>query len=74
MVFFYFIDKGNLYNYADDNTLSYSSTNYNELIAVLESESSILIDWFYFNCMQANPEKNQVIAVGKKVSTKISLF
>ena len=63
---FYFIDKGNLYNYADANTLSYSSTNYDELITVLESESNILIDWFYFNCMQANHEKIQVISTIKK--------
>ena len=25
------------------------------LINVLEKESSILIEWFNFNCMQANP-------------------
>ena len=71
---FYFIDKGNLYNYADDNTLSYSSTNYDDLITVLESESNILIDWFYFNCMQANPEKFQAIAVGKKSAQKSPSF
>ena len=71
---FYFIDKGNLYNYADDNTLSYSSTNYDELITVLEYESNILIHWFYFNCMQANPEKIQIIAVGKKSAEKSPSF
>jgi hypothetical protein len=50
-----------LYNYADDNTLSYVNDNYEKLIDihVLEKESSVLIDWFKFNCMQAR--------VGKKV-------
>ena len=71
---FYFIEKGNLYNYADDNTLSYCSTNYDNLINVLESESKILIDWFHFNCMQANPEKFQAIAVGKKTAQKSPTF
>jgi succinate dehydrogenase flavin-adding protein (antitoxin of CptAB toxin-antitoxin module) len=55
-----------LYNYADDNTLSYSSTNYDELITVLESESNILIDWFYCNCMQANPETDMTIVMHKR--------
>jgi hypothetical protein len=38
---FYFIEHGTLYNYADDNTLSYADQDYNTLINVLEKESSI---------------------------------
>jgi hypothetical protein len=56
-----------LYNNADDNTLSYVNDNYEKLIDihVLEKESSVLIDWFKFNCMQAR--------VGKKAgNTHIS--
>lgn len=56
---FYFIKKCDLYNYADDNTLSFHSPNFNKIISVLESESKILIDWFSFDCMQANPNKFQ---------------
>jgi hypothetical protein len=33
---------------------------------VLEKESSILIEWFNINCIQANPDTFQAIAVGKK--------
>ena len=33
-------------------------------------ESQILIDWFRFNKMQANPDKFQVLAVGKKTFEK----
>jgi hypothetical protein len=58
-----------LYNYADDNTLSYADQDYNTLINVLETESSILID-----CMQANPDKFQAIAVGKKTYAKEPVF
>jgi hypothetical protein len=60
---FYFIEHGILYNYAVD-TLSYADRHYNTLINVLEKESSILIERFNFNCMQANPDKFQAIAVG----------
>jgi hypothetical protein len=67
---FSFVNKSNLYNYADDNTLSFHSPNYNELISVLEEESKSLIDWFSFNCMQANPDKFQAIAVGRKTHDK----
>ena len=67
---FYFIHKGTLYNYADDNTLSYCSTNFDDLVKVLQEESNILIDWFTFNCMQANPDKFQAIAIGKRTASK----
>jgi hypothetical protein len=63
-----------LYNYADDNTLSYVNDNYEKLIDILEKESSVLIDWFKFNCMQANPDKFQAIAVGNKTHAKTPVF
>jgi hypothetical protein len=64
-----------LYNYADDNTLSFSSPDYDILISTLEAESQVLIDWFKDNKMQANPDKFQVLAVGeKKPLQKIHLF
>ena len=62
---FYFIKTCTLYNYADDNTLSFHSPDFNDLIKFLQQEGKILIDWFSFNCMQANPGKFQAIAVGK---------
>jgi hypothetical protein len=38
--------QGTLYNYADDNTLSYGHPDFNVLTSVLESESNVLINWF----------------------------
>jgi succinate dehydrogenase flavin-adding protein (antitoxin of CptAB toxin-antitoxin module) len=35
-----------LYNYADDNTLSYSDADINNLVKTLEMESLELIKWF----------------------------
>ena len=74
MLFCYFIKHSSLYNYADDNTLSFSSPDYDILISTLEAESQVLIDWFKDNKMQANPDKFQVLAVGKKPLQKIHLF
>ena len=71
---FYFIKHCDLYNYADDNTLSFHSPNFDEVVNVLQQESNILINWFHFNCMQANPEKFQAIAVGKKSFDKSPIF
>ena len=67
---FYFVKKGTLYNYADDNTLTYGHPDFNVLTSVLESESNVLINWFKVNKMQANPDKFQVLAVGKKTFDK----
>ena len=41
---FYLIDKAKLFNYADDNTLSYSHPDFSTLIEVRENESSKLIE------------------------------
>lgn len=64
---FYFIKLGVLYNYADDNTLSYSDVN---MGTMLVSESTILINWFKQNWMQTNPDKYQAMADGTKTYNK----
>ena len=69
---FLFDKTCDLYNYADDNTLSYADKDPVNLKAVLESESQNLIEWFASNQMKANPEKFQAIAIGKK-SRKLNL-
>jgi hypothetical protein len=50
--------------------LSYGHPDFNVLISALESKSNVLINWFKVNKMQANPEKFQVLAVGKKTFDK----
>ncbi|MCG8045733.1 MAG: reverse transcriptase family protein, partial [Candidatus Thiodiazotropha endolucinida] len=71
---FYFVQKSTIYNYADDNTLSYCCKDVNILKNTLEHDSHILIDWFQVNQMQANPDKFQTISVGKKTFDKIKSF
>jgi retron-type reverse transcriptase len=65
---FNFVEESILYNYADDNTLSYSDTELNKVVDILEKESLNLIHWFVnlpnfvkclpicfntFNCLEA---------------------
>ena len=59
-----------LYSYTDDNTISFSSPDFDRLIQVLQKESLTLINWFCVNCMQANPGKSLAIGVGKKTHDK----
>ena len=71
---FYFIDKAKLFNYADDNTLSFSHSDFATLVEILVRESKVLIDWFFRNQMKANPDKFQALAVGEKnVCSKTSV-
>jgi hypothetical protein len=41
---FHFVQDSTIYNYADDNTLSYSDTNINTVVKILENDSINLID------------------------------
>ena len=43
---FHFVQDSTIYNYADDNTISYSDTNINTVVKTLENDSINLIDWF----------------------------
>ena len=63
---FHFVQNSNLYNYADDNTLSFSDKNLDTVKQTLENDSMTLIQWFSDNKMEANPDKFQAISLGKK--------
>ena len=47
----------NIYNYADDNTISCYGNNIDEVCTKLKPVTSILMNWFQENNMQANPAK-----------------
>ena len=55
-----------IYNYEDDDTLSYSHPDLLETKKVIKSESEDVIEWFDSNHMQANPGKFQAIVLGKR--------
>ena len=69
---FFFVNQAVIYNYADDNTLSFIHANIEVLKKVLEDESCILIDCFFKNFMKANPSKFQAICIGKNAHDGIT--
>ena len=71
---FYVIKKSSLYNYADDNTISYIHCDLDVLQQILIEESMLVIQWFEENFMKANPDKFQAICIGKKTHDAIHQF
>ena len=63
---FFFILIASVHNFADDNTLSAFAENVSKLINILQSESEVITDWFKKNQMIVNPDKFQLIIIGKK--------
>ena len=63
---FLFIDKCKFYNYADDNSIMYSSPDLNCIFANLQIDCNDAIDWFTVNGMKANPSKFQFMVISSK--------
>ena len=60
--FFFFLEgKCDLYNYADDNTLSVHDQDLRSLKTTLETAAQIGIKWFNDNDMKVNPDKFQAM-------------
>ena len=62
---FLFIKQATLYNYADDNTLTYFSKSMPDLVNILEKETGIALSWLEQNEMIANPEKFHALLLRK---------
>ena len=60
---FYFVSKGDLYNYADDNCISVSHKDISVLSTQLENETQVMAKWFADNSMKANADKFQGIVL-----------
>ncbi len=48
---FYVLEQSTLYNYADDNIVSHTNDEEEELLTCLESDLSNLMSWFKTNCL-----------------------
>jgi len=70
---FYYLNTNNICNYADDNTLYFSGPNITLVKRNIEEVSNAAIDWFSFNCMEANPNKFQAMILGSANSEPIQL-
>lgn len=57
-----------IYNYADDNTLSFTHTDIKEIHIKLKADCLKVMNWFQINNMKANADKFQVMFLYKKDS------
>ena len=71
---FFFVKNCDLYNYADDNTLSCVDSSFASVKVTLEAEGNELVDWFTRNQTQANPDKFQGLALGKRAFDRKPTF
>ena len=60
---YFFVDKENLHNYADDNTLSVVDVEIEEIIKKLEANINVLNSWFTSNAMILNGNKCQFLII-----------
>jgi hypothetical protein len=70
---YYKINICNLYNYADDNTLFYSSSNLSILLDAMKHDAEVAVNWFNNNGMRANPEKFQLIVSHRQCKQEVKL-
>ena len=57
--------KSAIYNYADDNTITYIHDDLGTIKYALQRDTTVIMDWFELNMMRANPEKFQLMFLGK---------
>ena len=63
---FFVIEKSDICNFADDNTLYSCGANLKTVLENLKHDASKLLYWFKINSMKANPEKFQFMILSKK--------
>ena len=62
-----------IYNYADDNTLSFSHSDTEVILNNLEKACDAAVKWFEYNRMRVNPEKFQFMMVSRQACENIVL-
>ncbi len=67
------INTCNLYNYADDNTISACCDSKQQVIDTLMAQSTTAMNWFKANMMQANPGKFQAIILREPSDSRTTL-
>ena len=63
---FLFIDKTKLANYADDTTVYSKEENITKLLSLLETETSVVLNWFRINEMKSNDDKCHFIVANRE--------
>ena len=71
---FYFVKEGNMYYYADDNSISVSHKELINFSRQLQTEADVRVQWFFDNAMEANPTKFQgLLLKGNKQASEFSV-
>ena len=58
---FYFIKETKIANYADDNTIYTVDRNIDDLLKILQEETSLILYWFRINEMKSNDDRCHLI-------------
>ena len=67
------IEKSQIYNFADGNTLYASGKNIGDVATCLEVDMENILKWFDSNRMVANPDKFQVMFLGLPKNSNICI-
>ena len=70
---FHFIEKCTLYNNADDNSMSHSSSTLQTVLSSLLIDCRIAVEWFSNNGMKANPNKFQFMILSPNSADDIEV-
>ena len=70
---FLFIEKANICNFADDNTIYSCTKNLQTVLKNLKHDMINVSKWFKVNSMKANPKKFQFMILGKGTRQTITL-
>ena len=68
---FMFIEKTEVCNFADDNTIYDCGEDLSNILENLKHDLKILLKWFRINSLQANPGKFQFMILGKKLGITV---
>ena len=66
----WFVEKTDICNFADDNTIYTCAKSVNDIIENLQSDLKIVLKWFKDNQMMANPGKFQFMILSKNAINK----
>ena len=69
---FMFIEKTEICNFADDNTIYDCGEDLSNILVNLKHDPKILLKWFRINSLQANPGKFQFMILGKKTPNSVN--
>ena len=71
---FYFVKYRNLFNYADDNSVSVNSKELSIVSRLLQSEAEVTVRWFCSNAMEATHSEFQgILFTGNKQASDLKV-